>query len=142
MIFVDTNVFLRFLTNDIPERAAACRALFQRLETGEEEATTSVLVFAELAYVLASPRQYRLGHAEISARLRPFFTLRGLTIPQKRLVLRSFDLFSQYPDLDFEDCYAIAQVEQQQLRAVASYDAGFDRVPGISRIDPPPAPEE
>jgi predicted nucleic acid-binding protein len=29
-LFVDTNVFLRFLTDDVPEQAAAVEALFRR----------------------------------------------------------------------------------------------------------------
>lgn len=29
-VFVDTNVFLRFLTNDVAEQAAAVEALFQK----------------------------------------------------------------------------------------------------------------
>lgn len=141
MIFLDTNIFLRFLTRDDAAKAAACLALFQRVQAGTEEATTSEVVLAEVAYVLSSPRQYGLGHADIAARLRPLVGLRGLKLPYKRRLLHALDLYGTYPHLDFEDCLTVAQIEQQGLATLVSYDRGFDRVPGIARTEPaPPAP--
>jgi predicted nucleic acid-binding protein len=35
---IDANVILRFLTRDQPEQAERCKALFTRLEAGEEMA--------------------------------------------------------------------------------------------------------
>ncbi len=103
----------------------------QRVRAGEE-ATIS-----EVAYVLSSPRQYKLSHAEVSARLRPILLLRGLKLPNKRRLLRALDRYSTYSHLDFEDCLTVAQIEQQGIDTLASYDRGFDRVPGITRREPP-----
>jgi len=114
MIFLDTNIFLRYLTRDDAEKSAVCLALLQRGQAGEE-ATTSEVVLAEVAYVLSSPRQYKLSHADVSA----------------------LDRYSTYPHLDFEDCLTVAQIEQQGIGTLASYDRGFDRVPGITRREPP-----
>ncbi len=136
MIFLDTNIFLRYLTRDDAEKSAVCLALLQRGQAGEE-ATTSEVVLAEVAYVLSSPRQYKLSHADVSARLRPILLLRGLKLPNKRRLLRALDRYSTYPHLDFEDCLTVAQIEQQGIGTLASYDRGFDRVPGITRREPP-----
>lgn len=67
MIFLDTNIFLRYLTQDDAEKSAACLALLQRVRAGEE-ATTSEVVLAEVALrpCLASP-----VHAEPCRRERP-----------------------------------------------------------------------
>lgn len=139
MIFLDANILLRYLTQDDVEKMRACLALLQRIQAGEE-ATTSEVILAEVAYVLSSPRHYQLSHAEVSARLRPILLLRGLKLPNKRRLLRALDLYSTYPQLDFEDCLTVAQVEQQGMGTLVSYDRGFDRVPGITRAEPP-APE-
>src|SRR4051812_17528182 len=108
MIFLDTNIFIRYLTQDDPEKMRACLALLQRIQAGAE-ATTSEVVIAEVAYVLSSPRLYKLSHADVSARLRPILLLRALKLSNKRRLLRALDLYSTYSHLDFEDCLTVAQ---------------------------------
>jgi predicted nucleic acid-binding protein len=51
-------------------------------------------------------------------------------------MLRALDLYSTYPNLDFEDCLTVAQVEQQKIATLMSYDRGFDRMPTIRREEP------
>lgn len=60
MRFIDTNIFLRFMLEDEPEKQAACAELFRRIAEGEEVATTSETVLAEVIYVTTSPRTYRV----------------------------------------------------------------------------------
>ena len=47
-VFVDTNVFLRFLTNDDPAKARRAERLFHDATSGRVLLTTSVLVIAEI----------------------------------------------------------------------------------------------
>ena len=53
--FVDTNVFIRLLARDDPEKTRRCLALLQRAERGEAQLVTSESVVAEVVYVLSSP---------------------------------------------------------------------------------------
>ena len=52
MIFVDTNIFLCFLTNDDPRKADACEQLFKKAVSGKESLFTTELVIAEIVWVL------------------------------------------------------------------------------------------
>ena len=54
MKFLDTNVILRYLTGDDPEKAEACYQLFQRVNSGEETLITCEAIIAEVVYVLRS----------------------------------------------------------------------------------------
>jgi predicted nucleic acid-binding protein len=136
MRFVDTNVFLRYLTNDDPIKAQACRRLFQEAEQGREQLTTCEAVVGEVLYVLCSPRLYRLSHPDAVARLRPLVTLRELHLPQKQLYLRALDVFASHPFLDIEDALIIAHMERRGVENLLSYDTDFDRVVGVTRRDP------
>jgi predicted nucleic acid-binding protein len=137
MTFVDTNIFIRYLTQDDPIKAAACLALFQRVQQGQEEVATSETVIAEIMYVLRSPRiGYRLQAAAIRARLRPVLALPGVRFAQKRACLRALDLAVDYPQLDFEDVLAVAHMEHAKLSELLSYVTGFDRVASITRHEP------
>jgi predicted nucleic acid-binding protein len=134
--FLDTNVILRYLTRDDPVKAAACLSLLQRVGAGQEQVATCEAVITEVAYVLSSRRQYGLSHAEVSARLRPILALRGLRLPHKRMYSRALDIYAMQPALDFEDAVIIAHMERQGVAELYSYDSDYDRVGGVSRVEP------
>ena len=62
MNYLDTNIFLRYLTKTRGEEAKtqACFALFQQVKKGEAVVTTCEAVICEIFFVLCSPRQYNL----------------------------------------------------------------------------------
>jgi uncharacterized protein len=138
MRFLDTNIFLRYLTRDDPVKAAACYALFQRLQQGSEQAITSEAIITEVVYVLSARSHYNLGAADIRARLAPILNLRGLRLAHKRMYLRALDLYATYPALDFEDVLTISQMERQGMTELYSYDTDFDGISGVTRIEPAP----
>lgn len=141
MRFADTNIFLRYLVQPVTEidrvRAEACRELFERVSAATEEITTSEAVLAEIVDVLTSPRQYGLSPVDVVARLKPIVALPGLKLARKRLYLRALDIYASHTRLDFEDAITAAIVERMQPAELYSYDTDFDRVPGVSRIEPP-----
>ncbi len=133
--FVDTNIFLRALTQEPAGQAAACQALFEKAQRGELALTTSEAIVAEVVYVLSSKNLYGLSRDEVRARLYPFLTLSGLKLPARRLYLRALDLFAAHR-LDFEDALAAAHMERDKISQILTYDREFDRVPGIERLEP------
>ena len=137
MRFLDANVILRYLTRDDKTKAKACYELFRRVQHGEVEIVTCEAIVAEVIYVLSSPRlPYRLSHGQIRERLLPLLTLRGLRLPQKRVVLEALDIYASSRSVDFEDALAAAHMEQRGITEIFSYDRDFDRVPGVRRVEP------
>lgn len=136
--FVDTNIFLRYLTNDDQDKAQACYALLQQASQQQLRLFTSEAVVTEIVYVLLSRKHYRLTREEISSRLHPILTLPGLKIIERTTsttYLRSLDLFVQY-SFDFEDCLSLAYMEQLRITRIYSYDRELDRITGITRLEP------
>ena len=135
MPFVDTNIFLRYLTRDDPDKAQACFELFKRAEANQVTLTVTETVVAEVVYVLSSKRTYSLPRDQIRARLYPLLTLQGLRLSQRQTVLRALDLYVAY-EIDFEDALIVAHMQRQAIRDVYSYDRDFDQVPGVNRQEP------
>jgi predicted nucleic acid-binding protein len=135
MPFVDTNIFLRYLTKDDPDKAQACFELFKRAEANQVTLTATETVIAEVVYVLSSKRTHDLPRDQIRARLYPLLTLQGLRLPQRRTVLRALDLYVAY-EIDFEDALMVAHMERGAIRELYSYDRDFDQVPGVNRQEP------
>ena len=143
MGYLDTNIFLRYLTKTHGEEAKtqACFALFQQVKKGEAVVTTCEAVICEIFFVLCSPRQYNLSHEDAVARVRPLITLGNLKLANKRVYLRAMDVFASASFLDFEDAVIIAHMERQGITGLVSYDTDFDRMTSINRQEPalPPA---
>ncbi|MCB0171893.1 MAG: PIN domain-containing protein [Anaerolineae bacterium] len=133
--FVDTNIFLRHLTNDHPEKAKACFELFKKAARDEVSLVTADWVIAEIIYVMSGKKTYNLPPEEIKNRLKPILAVRGIKLDNKDVVMRALDLYSQYK-IDYPDCLGIAFLEYQQLKEIYSYDQDFDRVETITRLEP------
>lgn len=144
MIFVDANYFLRYLVQPTSpaQRAMAetARRLFEAVQRGEEEITTSEVVLHEVSYVLASRAHYNLPAAEIATALQVLLQLPGFKLPrgQKRVYLRALDLYTSHPRLGLADAIVAATAEHQNS-PLATFDSDFDDLPTISRWQPPSA---
>ncbi|MCB0167498.1 MAG: PIN domain-containing protein [Anaerolineae bacterium] len=133
--FVDTNIFLRHLTNDHPEKAKACFELFKKAARDEVSLVTADWVIAEVVYVMSSKTVYNLPPMEIKNRLRPILAIRGLKVENKDVVLYALDLFARL-GIDFEDCLSVAHIERRRIQTIYSYDQHFDQVETITRLEP------
>lgn len=133
--FVDTNIFLRHLTNDDPQKAEACFELFKKAARDEVALVTADWVIAEVVYLLSSKTVYNLSSEEVKTRLFPLLSLRGLKIPNQKIHLRALDLYGTL-QIDYEDCLSVAYMAQQGLEDIYSYDRHFDRVEQVKRLEP------
>ena len=78
--FVDTNILLRFLTNDLPEQADKASMLMQRIQSGRETVELSILAAAEIVWTLE--RFYKLSKSNVASKMSSILKL-------KRDLLRS-----------------------------------------------------
>lgn len=131
-LFVDTNVFLRFLTRDEPRQAEECRRLFERAEAGELHLTTSHLALAEIAWTLQS--YYRLPREEIAAVLRDVLSLRSLRIDYRDMLREAISHY-RARNVDFIDAYHAADIRRRKLSQICSYDRDFDTL-DVARVEP------
>lgn len=135
MEFLDTNIFLRYLTRDDPIKAQRCYELFQRIKRKEIRVTTSESVLAEVVYVLSSRTLYNQPRENIRALLLPIVSLPNLRVPHRRAFLRALELYAGTL-LDFEDALSVAHIERMKLSTILSYDEDFDRIKNIQRREP------
>jgi len=132
-VFVDTNVFLRFFTNDLPDKAAAVERLFQRAAAGEIEPVTNHMVLAELVWVLESC--YHLTRAEVEERVMAVALMEGLALPDADLVTEALSSYAQ-ANVDFIDAFNTAWMRQRRINRVCTFDVKhFSRLEGME-IEP------
>ncbi len=133
--FIDTDVIIRFLTGDDPEKQAAATALFEQVEQGLLSVQAPDTVIADAVYVLSSPRLYNIARSAIQEMLAALVRLPQFHVQNRLSVLRALDLYAS-TRLDFGDTLIIASMEQQGSHLLYSYDTDFDHIQGITRREP------
>jgi len=135
MHFIDTNIFLRFLTRDDPKKAEQCRSLLYAASEGGIKLYTTDLVFAELIWVLQSPKTYNLNPPEIRDLVIPLALIKGLSFPAKKLFPEIMELFASY-NVDFIDAYNAVIMHSRDIDLIYSYDSDFEQLENVTRVEP------
>jgi predicted nucleic-acid-binding protein len=118
-VFLDTNVFLRYLTNDLPPQADAAEALLLEAEAGELKLITSSLVVAEIVWTLSS--YYRLSKEDIRQKILAILNTPGLEVEEARLILQAVNWYVE-KNVDFLDAYNASWLEDKGLETVYTFD--------------------
>jgi uncharacterized protein len=117
--FIDTNLFLRYLTNDIPEKADLVEELLQRAALGEVVLVTTSLVIAEIVWTLTS--FYGLSRHQIRDRVLAILNTPGLEIAESDLLIEAATNYAA-KNVDFIDAYNAAWMVQQHLSTAYTFD--------------------
>ena len=133
MTFLDANVIVRYLTTDDPTKATRCERLFNQVAHGRLILATNVLVVAEVVWVLTG--FYRLAKERVVDALLRLLSLEGLQLEGKERVLSALGAF-RATAIDFIDAYNAAWMRARGLQTLYSYDADFDALQGLRRLEP------
>ena len=132
--FVDTNVFLRFLTNDDATKARRAEALFKKAIAGKVRLETSLLVIAEIIWTLES--FYRLAKADIAEKVGKILNTPNLECPSADLVLEALDIYVT-KNVDFIDAYHGVMLREAGMLKILTYDKKhFERMDWLSVVEP------
>lgn len=118
---IDTNILIRYVTNDDPIKAEKARRLFERVEAGELEILVCEAVLSEVVWVLTHPKVYNLSREEVAGFLSSFIRLSGVLIQGKSTYLRALEMYKT-TDLDFPDCILASMVESGKSDELISFD--------------------
>lgn len=118
-IFVDTNVFLRYLTNDVPAQAEAVEALLGRARNGDVSLVTNTIVIAEIVWTLES--FYHLSAERIRDQVLAIANTPGLTLPERDVIMQAAVWYAD-EHVDFADAYSAAWMASQGISVAATFD--------------------
>ena len=141
-LFVDTNIFIRYLTQDDPDMAAAARVLLKQVEAGQLTVVASESIVVEAVQVLSSKALYNRPRQQVATDLTTILNLPKLKLANKRVCLRALVLWANASgSVDFVDALSVAQMEHRGISTIASFDEDFDRFRQIKR-QVPAVPEQ
>ena len=133
MRFVDTNVFIRFLTNDIPKKADACEKIFRKAIANKEILFTTELVIAKIIWVLES--YYELTKKDVQDKVEKILNTPNLICPRRDLILEALTLYGEV-NIDYIDAYNALVLKDESIEILYSYDKHYDKIGWLKRFEP------
>lgn len=131
--FVDTNMFIRFLTEDDPVQTDAAERFFKSVKEGKEQVQTSVLVIVEIVWVLESI--FKKSKAEITDMVQKIINTPNLLVEQRDTLLQALEIYTE-KNIDFVDAYHAAYLKFSEDAIIYSFDQDFDKIEWIERREP------
>ena len=132
--FVDTNLFIRYLTNDDPEKADRVEQLLTQAGSGKIHLVTAEMVLAEVVWVLES--YYKITKKQITEMLKAILVTPGLEVLNGKIVENALQYYS-LKNIDFIDAYIVALMQKQKIEGISSFNKKHHHcITQITRIEP------
>ncbi|MBT9438588.1 MAG: PIN domain-containing protein [Desulfobacterales bacterium] len=132
--FIDTNIFIRYLTNDDPVKADRVEKLLSEAAAGKIRLVTAEMVLAEVVWVLES--FYGLKNIEVGSMVKAILATPGLEVLNSALVEKALEYYLAH-NIDFVDGYIAAVMDKHKISDIYSYDKKhLSRIKSIKRKQP------
>jgi predicted nucleic-acid-binding protein len=124
VIGLDTNVLVRYITQDDPAQAARATRLIESELSDTNPGFVGVVVLAETAWVLQ--RLYRVTRAEFHDAVGDLLAIRQLVVENRAAVARAHAM-SAVANIEFADALVAECARAAGCRKVVSFDRGAAR---------------
>ena len=116
---IDTNLLVRYLTDDDPHKAKAVADLLKSASRGELKILVPSIAAAELVWVLES--FYRLEPTVIAELIEAVLNTPGVEVTEKSLIANSLSLYKA-GNMDFIDAWILSFAQYKNVKTVFTYD--------------------
>ncbi|QLQ32557.1 MAG: type II toxin-antitoxin system VapC family toxin [Candidatus Thiothrix singaporensis] len=123
MIGLDTNVLVRYITQDDPVQAALATDFIEQHLSSHNPGIISHIVLCETAWVLS--RAYHYAHEQVAETLNAILTCQEFVVESADIAIQAWQDYAQ-GNADFSD-YLLGRTHQ---RLGASHTVTFDRKAG------------
>jgi len=118
-IVIDTNLLVRFLTEDDPVKAKAVDGLLARAAKGEIKVLVPSIVIAELVWVLES--FYKMEIASIAELVEAVLNTPGVEVTDKSIINSALKLYKR-KHIDLIDAWIIEFAKNAGVDAIYTFD--------------------
>jgi predicted nucleic-acid-binding protein len=131
---IDTNLLVRFLTEDDPEKAKAVETLLGKAGKGEMKILIPSVVIAELVWVLKS--FYEMEAAEISELVGAVLNTPGLDTQDRSILREALKTFER-KGIDFVDAWILEFARERNIKTIYTFDKKHFKETDLRIASPP-----
>lgn len=133
-VVIDTNLLVRYLTDDDPVKAKAVDALLNKAGSGEIKILVPSIVIAELVWVLES--SYKMESPGIAELVDAVLNTPGVEVTDKSIIKSALTLY-RAKKIDMIDAWIIEFAKDAGVGAIYTFDKkNFKDAEGIEARSP------
>lgn len=130
-VFIDSNIPMYVAGREHPHRTPS-RRFMAKVQQGQIEGCTSVEVLQEILYRYSALQRLDLAGEVYELFVQVCPVVLAVTLADTD---RARDLLAEVDGISARDAIHAAVMLNYDVEWIASFDSGFDRVPGIKRVE-------
>ena len=132
-VVVDTNLLVRYLTEDDPAKAMSVDALLKKARLGKIKILFPSVVVAELVWVLEC--FYRMSREQISELVNAILHTPGIEVQDEAIISGATRFYGQ-TNIDFVDAWIIEFAKTLGVKKIHTFDTKHFKNTGME-VSPP-----
>jgi len=133
MIFIDTNIFLRYFEREDEQAYRKTEKLFTEIVNGNITGISTSLVIAEVIWVLE--KFYNWDKEEICNNIKLILRTPNIIFKERAILLEAINIYRER-NISFIDAYNYSYMKANNVTKIYSLDKDFDKLPDIKRLEP------
>jgi predicted nucleic-acid-binding protein len=133
MIFLDTNIFIRYFEQEDEKKALDVEKLFERLVDGRVSCFTNSMVIAEIVWTLE--KYYEWEKEEVCENIEIILNTPNIRIASRNIIKNAISTYKN-TNIDYIDSYNHACIKAHDASQIYSYDQHFDGLDDLERLIP------
>jgi predicted nucleic-acid-binding protein len=133
MIFIDSNIFLRYFEREDEQSYRKSERVFSKIVNGNITGISTSLVIAEVVWVLQ--RFYNWNRKEIYNNIELILKTPNIRFKERSILRSAISLYGD-GNIDFIDAYNYFYMKANGVSEIYSFDKDFDRFADIKKIEP------
>ena len=131
-VLLDTNIILRYLTNDVPAQAEKVKKRFLEADEGKFQFEILPLTVVEMIYQLEN--WYELSREEACRKILTLFSPDWMVVKEKEVIFEVLNIY-RLNKIDLVDLIIWTTAENENKKLL-SFDKDFDKLSPKIRLEP------
>ena len=133
MIFLDTNIFLRYFLKENELVFGKLEKLFSEIILGNIIGVANAMIIAEVVWVLS--RSYKWSKEKICDNIELILITPNIRFKDKAILVNAVNVYKE-ENIGFIDAYNYSYMQYYGVNKIYSFDRDFDRLKDIKRLKP------
>jgi uncharacterized protein len=131
IVYADTNIFLRYLTNEPPDLSKKVSKFFNEMELGKYRLFVCNLVVSELVYVLE--KVFEIPKKEICEKVKILMLKKNIVLENSQIIFRALDIYRDF-NINFVDAYIYSHSNKNGIKKYFTFDNHFKKFNNIELV--------
>lgn len=133
MIFLDTNIFLRFFLTENESMFQRLEKLFYEIISGNIIGVSNAMIIAEVVWVLS--RSYKWNKEKICDNIEFILSTPNIRFKDKVILVNAISIYKE-KNIGFIDAYNYSYMKANGVTEIYSFDRDFDKLKDVKRLEP------